>query len=199
MFRVGQTLLSEEVATAKFACDVSRCKGACCVVGNAGAPLAREEIPALRKAWRLLAGEVREEAREEVERDGLVRGDDANGFEVACVDGKECVFALFDERGVATCAIQRAWQRGRISWEKPVSCHLYPLRLKRIAGQDYANFEYIPSLCSAGCSHGEEKGVWLSGFLERPLERRYGREWVEEFQRACEEIREQNRSIREEV
>lgn len=197
MFKVRNTILSEDIATAKFACDVSRCKGACCVVGNAGAPVGREEVPVLRKAYRLLKNELRPRVREIVEEEGLLRGNNTTGYELNCTDEKECVFVQYNEEGVAQCAIQKAYYEGRINWEKPMSCHLYPIRLKRINDFEYANFEYIPSLCSAGCQNGEEEGVYLSEFLGEALVRRYGREWYEDFLNACAEVRQKDSEVAE--
>lgn len=191
MFRVGDTILSEEIATRKFACDVSRCKGACCFVGDAGAPVSKEEIPALRKAYKMLEDELRPEAREAVRREGLIHkkpGKEAE-YEINCVNDEACVFVQYDENGIAECAIQKAFYEKRLNWEKPISCHLYPVRLKRIAGMEYANFEYIPDLCSAACERGEDEGIYLSDFLEKALTRRYGQKWVQQFLLACREIR----------
>lgn len=190
MFKVQDTILSEDIATAKFACDVTRCKGACCVVGDAGAPVSKEEFPALRKAYKLLEDELRPRARQVVQEEGLIKGTNEDGYELNCTDEKECVFVEYTDDNVAICAIQKAFFEGRISWEKPLSCHLFPVRLKRILDFDYANFEYVPSLCSDGCDNGEEHGTYLADFLERPLVRRYGQKWYDEFTEACEEVRE---------
>ncbi len=189
MFRVGDTILSEDIATAKFACDVTRCKGACCVSGESGAPLSKQEIPVIKKAFRELKGELMPEAVQTVEDEGLIQGDGKNGFEISCVKEGECVFVNYDDRGIAECTIQRAYYQKRLNWEKPISCHLYPVRLKKIGGIEFANFEYIPELCSAGCANGNEKGIFLSDFLERALVRRYGREWFDEFIDRCKEVR----------
>ncbi|MEX1062759.1 MAG: DUF3109 family protein [Balneolaceae bacterium] len=189
MFRVGDTIISEDIATAKFACDVTRCKGACCVVGDSGAPVSKEEIPVLKKAYRELRGDLSDKAQELVDREGLIDGDSKNGFQIKCVDNRECVFVDHDEQGVAECTIQRAYKQNRFGWEKPVSCHLYPVRLKKIAGFEYANFEYIPELCSAGCDNGSEQGIYLSRFLEKALSRRYGDVWYKEFKEMCKELR----------
>lgn len=189
MFKVRNTILSEDIATAKFSCDISRCKGACCVVGNAGAPVSKDEIPVLKKAYRLLKDDLRARAREVVEEEGLVKGDNRKGYELNCTDEKECVFVEYTDDDIAICAIQKAYYEGRMNWEKPLSCHLFPVRLKRVVDFDYANFEYIPELCSSGCESGEEKGTYLAEFLEKPLVRRYGKEWYKEFTEACEEIR----------
>ncbi len=190
MFRVRNTILSEEIATTRFACDIRRCKGACCVVGESGAPVSRDEIPALKKAFEVLEEELRPDAVETVRRQGLIQGEAEEGFELSCVDGRECVFVTYTENGEALCSIQKAYMEGRLNWEKPMSCHLYPIRLKSIGNLEYAKFEYYPELCGAGCANGEEKGIWLSEFLQPALERRYGREWVEEFKAECKARRE---------
>jgi hypothetical protein len=189
MFRIGDTIISDEIATAKFACDISRCKGACCVVGESGAPVSREEIPAVRKAYNMLKGELRKEALEAIEKNGLIQENGKNGYEITCIDERECVFVDYTDKDEAICVIQRAYNQNRFVWEKPISCHLYPVRLKKIAGMEYANFEYIPDLCSAGCDKGEEDGIYLSDFLEKALVRRYGREWFEEFTSECVQLR----------
>lgn len=190
MIRVQDVILSEDIATAKFACNISRCKGACCVIGDAGAPVSKEEIPVLKKAFNELKSQLAPEAVKTAERDGVVLGNQKDGYELNCIDTGECIFVQKDENGVATCAIQNAYYSGRFSWEKPISCHLYPIRLKQIAGMDYANFEYIPELCSAACSRGTEEGIYLADFLEKALVRRYGQEWYDEFTEACTLIRE---------
>jgi hypothetical protein len=190
MFRVWDTILSDDIATAKFACDLPRCKGACCVVGDAGAPVVKGEIPVLHKAYNLLKKELRPEAVEIAERDGVVVGTEKTGYEISCVGGAECIFVQYDDKEVAHCAIQKAYFEGRINWEKPMSCHLFPVRLKRISGFDYANFEYVPNICSAACERGDKDSNYLAEFLEKPLVRRYGQSWFDELMRTCKEKRE---------
>lgn len=189
MFMVQHTLLSEDIAYAKFTCDIQRCKGACCVVGDAGAPLARSEVGHLKKAYDLLKDELVEESVQTVETKGLIQGDSKSGLELSCISSGECVFVHYTAEGVATCAIQNAYYQGRTDWEKPLSCHLYPLRIKRVSDIEWINYEYIPSLCSAACYKAEKEGIYLADFLEKPLIRRYGNEWYEEFQAACTHLR----------
>ena len=190
MFRVQNTILSEDIATAKFGCDLTRCKGSCCVVGDAGAPISEQELPLIEKAFELLSGELAPEAIEMVEAEGLfTKSDSENKYRLNCVQSGECVFVQYDRRGIATCAIQKAFIDGRLTWEKPLSCHLFPIRLKRRDTIEYANFEYLPDICRAGCQRGKEEGIWLSDFLKAPLIRRYGKSWYQEFLKACNEIR----------
>lgn len=159
------------------------------MVGDAGAPIAKAEIPVLRKAFRELRDDITQEAAEKAENEGLVLGNSEEGYELNCVESGECVFVTKDESGIAKCAIQEAYYQGRFNWEKPISCHLYPVRLKTIGGLQYANFEYIPELCSAGCAHGKSTGTYLADFLRSALVRRYGQEWFDEFTETCKRIR----------
>ncbi|MCR9132378.1 MAG: DUF3109 family protein [bacterium] len=190
MIKVGDIILSDDIATQKFACDTPICKGACCVVGDAGAPVSKDEIPVLHKAYHTLKEELRPEAIAVAEKDGVVIGSKEKGYEISCVDSAECIFINYDEQDVAYCTIQKAFFEGRFNWEKPISCHLYPVRLKKIGGFEYANFEYMPNMCSAACAKGEKEDTYLADFLERPLVRRYGQEWYDEFLAACEYVRE---------
>jgi len=189
MIRVRDVILSEGIATAKFACNISRCKGACCVIGDAGAPVSKQEIPVLRKAFRKLKDKLSPEAVKVGNEIGVIQGDSENGFEISCVDTGECIFVQKNKNGEATCTIQNAYYSGDFKWEKPISCHLYPIRLKQISELEYANFEYIPELCSAGCTRGEEEGIFLSDFLKDSLVRRYGDEWYAEFLEVCKKER----------
>lgn len=131
MIKVGDIILSDDIATKKFSCDTPKCKGACCVVGDAGAPVSREEIPVLHKAYRELKSELRPESIQVAEEDGVVIGTKEKGYEISCVNGAECIFVNYDEQDVAFCTIQKAYFEGRFGWEKPISCHLYPVRLKK--------------------------------------------------------------------
>lgn len=190
MIKVGDIILSDDIATQKFACDTPVCKGACCVVGDAGAPVSKDEVPVLHKAYHTLKDELRPEAVAVAEKDGVVIGSKEKGYEISCVNSAECIFVNYDDQEVAYCTIQKAFFEGRFKWEKPISCHLYPVRLKKIGGFEYANFEYIPKMCSAACAKGEKEDTYLANFLERPLVRRYGQEWYDEFLAACEYVRE---------
>jgi Fe-S-cluster containining protein len=187
MFRVEDTILSDDIATTRFACDLPKCKGACCVVGDAGAPVADDERSQLEQAFELLKHELHPEARKTVEKQGVVQ-QSKHGLELSCRENEECIFVTYED-DIAYCAIQKAFLEGRIEWEKPISCHLYPIRLKRVGEIEYANFEYINKLCSAACVKGEKEDVYLSDLLEKPLVRRYGKDWYDEFEEKCKEMR----------
>ncbi len=188
MFFVRDTILSDDIATYKFACDLGRCKGACCVVGDAGAPVKGSELPVLRRAWDQLKGRLRPEAVAVVESEGLYKNN-GQGYELSCTDGAECVFVVYDEHRVATCAIQQAYDDGEFSWPKPLSCHLFPVRVTTLANQDMLNMEYVPSICSPACDRGEREGIGLAEFLRVPLTRAYGKDWYSDFMGAVREVR----------
>ena len=189
MFQIDNVILSDDIATVKFACDLGRCKGACCVVGDAGAPVEKKESPVLKKAYAQLKNELRPEAIEEVEKNGLIIESDRGTYELACTDQEACVFVVYDERNTALCAIQKAYQEERFYWEKPISCHLFPIRITRIADIDYANYQYVPSICSPACDRGKKEGIYLSDFISAPLIRKYGKAWYETFLQTVELVR----------
>lgn len=190
MFCVGNVYLSDDIALARFACNLKVCFGACCVRGDAGAPVRSSEIPVLKKAWDMLKNELRPRSREVVEANGLISGK-GEQLELACTDGAACVFVHFEEDGAALCSIHKAFLEGRINWAKPISCHLYPLRIIESGEIDYVNFEYIPEMCSPACEHGKQTGTYLAEYLETPLTRKYGALWYKDFLQACRKIREE--------
>jgi hypothetical protein len=197
LFRVQHVILTDEIATARFACNLAACKGACCVVGDAGAPVTQGEKAVLRKAYTQLKSQLSDPAIEAVSRQGLIQSnaDSSTGFELSCVGQKECVFVVYDKQGIAECAIQKAYEKGEFSWPKPMSCHLFPIRLKRVGDLEYASYEYVDSICSPACKRGEQEGIYLSDFLQDPLTRRYGSEWYYEFSQQCETIRARVQSL----
>lgn len=136
----------------------------------------------------MLEDRLRPEARETVREKGVVSTGEDGTLELNCVEDGECIFVTYRE-GIAECAIQAAYLAGEFDWEKPISCHLFPIRLNRVEDIEFANFQYVPSLCSSACENAEKNRIWLSDFLHTPLVRRYGSQWVETFHAACREIR----------
>jgi hypothetical protein len=188
MFQVGKVIISDDVAEAKFQCNLTLCKGGCCVVGVSGAPVEKNEVPLLEQAWREVEAELSTAARATVRAKGLVQKDKKGNLELTCVGTQECVFVV--KKGeIALCGIQKAFFEGRLQWEKPISCHLFPIRIFSDGENDFMNFVYVPELCSSGKSCGEKEGIYLSDFLERPLVRKYGENWYRQFNEACKLIR----------
>lgn len=185
MFAIDDILISDEVLEAPFSCNLGACRGACCVQGESGAPLAADELPEIEQAFAVIEADLRPEARATIAREGLWAEDSDGSFVTTCVDGAECVFVVYDG-AVAKCALQRAFQQGRIDFEKPVSCHLFPLREESFGGSTVLNYEQIEP-CRSGVKHGRRLGVHLADFLRVPLTRRFGADWFDRFRVVCRE------------
>lgn len=192
MFRIKNTILSDEIASAKFSCDLEKCRGACCVIGDAGAPVSKDEIPELKKSWDLLKDELPSESVAAVQQNGLIEKGVKDNHRIQCRTDGACVFVSHSDQGIAYCSIQKAFLDGRLDWKKPISCHLYPIRLNKVAGFVYASFAYSRRLCSAACDKGRDNEIFLSEFLKEPLVRRFGESWYQKFKDMCEEIRNNN-------
>ncbi|MCK9421007.1 MAG: DUF3109 family protein [Bacteroidales bacterium] len=175
MIALDTTLISDEIATTFFFCDLEQCKGACCVEGDAGAPLDEEEISLLEdhiediKPFMVPAG-IRE-----IEEMGVFDYDAEGKFVTPLVNGKECVFVFF-EQGIARCAVEQAYQNKKIPFPKPISCHLYPIRIKPTPFNDLLNYHKWP-ICRKALEKGYKEKIPLYRFLEGALIRKYGRNW----------------------
>lgn len=188
MFAVDHVLISEDVAEAQFSCNLGACLGACCVHGDSGAPLEPDERAALEQALPVVRDRLRPEARRVIDARGVWEETGAEQYATTCVDDAECVFVTYEGR-VAKCAIQQAYQEGRVAFEKPLSCHLFPVRVAVYGDLEVMNYEPAPSLCDPAVKQGRREGLWLSDLLRRPLERRYGAAWYDRFRAACAERR----------
>jgi len=183
MFVVDHILISDDVAEARFACNLSACHGACCVQGDAGAPLEEHEIEDIDAALETVRHRLRPEAANVVKQRGAwERGKDGS-LSTTCVDDAECVFVRY-EGPVAKCLIQEAHERGETDFPKPISCHLYPLRVTDLGDFEALNMEKMP-MCRPAFKKGDRDGTFLSDVLEWPLTRRYGADWYDRFNEAC--------------
>lgn len=181
MFAVGDILISDEVLDAPFACHLSACHGGCCVQGDAGAPLESDERADLERVLPQIRASLRPEALAVIDERGVWEETDGT-YATTCVDDAECVFVVYDGP-VALCGIQRAYQQGRIEFEKPISCHLFPLRAEQYGTLDVLNYEQV-EVCDPGRAHGCRQGMQLVDFLHRPLVRKYGEAWYDAFRAA---------------
>ena len=195
MFAVDHVLVSDAVLDAPFACHLGSCFGACCVHGDRGAPVEPDEREALDEALPVVRDRLRPEALREIARSGTWEGTASDGYHTTTVGGRECVFVVFDrvgKRDVAKCALQEAYWAGKLGFEKPVSCHLYPIRAESYGEGadrvDVLNYERI-DLCTPAIPHGERTGVQLADFLERPLTRKYGAGWFGRFRETLRQRR----------
>jgi len=179
MIAIENTLISDDIFTEFFCCNLAKCKGACCVEGNAGAPLDEDEIHYLEEHIDLIKPYLTEKGRETIENTGV--------FEIA-IDGTvvtplvnraECAYLVFGDSGIAECAIEKAFEDGKISYQKPISCHLYPIRISKVGDSDALNYDRW-TICNDACIEGKKKSIKIFQFLKLPLIRKYGTDWYEQ-------------------
>ena len=187
MFVVDDILISDEVLTARFACNLAACHGGCCVEGDSGAPLEPDERAHLEAVLPRVRKHLTPEALAVIEEDGVWEETAPGTYATTCVDGGACVFVTYDGP-IAKCGIQKAYREGRVSFEKPISCHLYPIRISQYGGYEVLNYEQIP-LCDPARDYGCKHHVRLEHFLREPLVRKYGADWYQRFVDTCAERR----------
>lgn len=182
MFIVGEAVIDDDVADATFSCDLRSCKGACCcIAGGRGAPLEDDEVLELRKAYPFAKKYLSEKNIRTIETAGMVEGSTGD-YATTCIDQHECVFVFFDN-GIARCSLEKAHEEGKTEWRKPISCHLFPIRIKSF-GRDIVRYEQIDE-CESGRTRGETEKVMLHTFLREALVRRYGEQWYNSFLERC--------------
>jgi hypothetical protein len=182
---VGQALVSEDILEKKFECQILSCKGACCVQGDAGAPLDEAELEVIAAEYENVRPFMAAAGLAKVEEVGFHEKDRDGDLVTTCLPGGECVFVVYDEAGIAGCAIEKAYFAGKTWFRKPLSCHLYPIRAKQYG--EYMALNYHSwNLCSEACRVGEEKKVPVYRFLKEALTRKMGPSWYEEFEAVAE-------------
>lgn len=189
MFQIGKTIVSEEILKKDFVCNLSACKGACCIAGEAGAPLDENETEILEDIYPKVKPFLRKEGIEAIEAQGTsIIGLDGE-FETPLIDGADCAYVTFDNKGTALCGIEEAYNQGEISFKKPVSCHLYPIRT-----QDYSEFSAVNyhhwQICDDACTLGKELQVPVYQFVKEALVRKYGQDWYNELEKVAKDLRE---------
>jgi hypothetical protein len=179
MFAILDIVADNALATTKFACDLSACKGACCTMpGGRGAPLADEEVTLIEEATPAALKYLPERNREVIRRQGAIEGGHGD-HATRCIDDRDCVFVYY-EGDVAKCAIERAYFNGEASFRKPISCHLFPIRSTEMLGGHYLHYERI-SECAPARRNGEREGILLYRFLKDALVRAYGEEFYNDL------------------
>jgi hypothetical protein len=182
MIAVGDKLVSDEVFEKKFVCDLSACKGACCVEGAYGAPLAKEELETMKDLQEKVAPYLSEEGRKSLRKQGAYVVDPDGDHVTPLIDGKECAYTTFDKNGIAKCGIEEAYNDGAVNFRKPISCHLYPIRVTKLKDFDALNFHHWP-ICAPACECGEKLEVPTFKFLKAPLIRSYGEGWYTDLEK----------------
>lgn len=186
MISIQNSLVSEDLLEKQFVCDLSACKGACCVEGDAGAPLEDSEMLILEEIFEDVKPFLRPEGVKAIEEQGTSVQDPVDDEWVTpLVNGAECAYVIFDEKGVTKCGIEKAWEQGAVNFRKPVSCHLYPVRITSYAAYDAVNYHKW-QICNPACSLGEQLKVPVYKFVKDALIRKYGPEWYKEMEEVGE-------------
>ena len=180
MFQIDDTLISEEIISEEFVCNISKCKGQCCVSGSAGAPLEKEETKILEKLYNKISPFLSKKGRMAIKEQGnYVIGFDGD-LETPLIENKECAYTVFDKSGVAQCGIEKAYNQGAIKWNKPISCHLYPIRVNKYPTFTAVNYHEW-SVCDSACSLGSELKVPVYKFVKNALVRKFGKKWFKKL------------------
>lgn len=181
IYAVDDKLISTEIFEQKFVCDLTKCKGACCIEGDQGAPLKMEEIADMEEVLEEVLPYMRPEGRAAVEAQGVAYIDPWGEPAVTLVNNSECAFVYFDETNTAKCAIEKAYLEGKTTWKKPVSCHLYPIRVSQV-GEDQALNYHEWEVCSPACDLGNQLQVPVFRFLKEPIVRAFGEEFFTDLE-----------------
>jgi hypothetical protein len=187
MIQINDTLVSMEVIEEAFVCDLKACKGACCVEGDAGAPLNEVEVKILADIFPKVSPFLRKEGVEAIKSQGTSVVDDDGDLVTPLVEGKECAYTVFSENGTAQCGIELAWKSGEVSFRKPISCHLYPIRIKQYKGFEAVNYEQW-HICKPACKLGQALKVPVYTFVKDALVRKYGEDWYDELKTTAEAL-----------
>lgn len=184
MILIDDTCISDDIAEKFFVCNLEKCKGACCVEGDLGAPLEESELPVLEDIYESVKPYLTPEGIAAIEEQGKYIKDWEGDYSTTTINDRECAYAFYDERGVLKCGIEQAYLEGKTDFKKPISCHLYPIRITKYENFHALNYDRW-SICSDACSLGEQLGVEVYRFLKEPLIRAYGEEW---YRQLTEEI-----------
>ncbi|TZF80924.1 DUF3109 family protein [Pedobacter sp. BS3] len=186
MIEIQHTLVHEDVVTEQFVCNLSKCKGACCIEGDSGAPLDKSELAVLEEIYPQVKPYMTAKGIQTVEENGTWVKDFEGDYTTPCVDTyKECAYVTW-EGGITKCAIEKAYEDGKISWKKPISCHLYPIRITAYPEFDVLHYDRW-HICSPACSFGRELKIPVYKFLKEPLIRKYGEDWYTELEESVSE------------
>ena len=188
MFQLGKTIVSEDIIENDFVCNLSACKGACCIDGDAGAPLEKEEVQILKEIYPTIKTYLRAESIKAIETQGTSITTTEGELETPLINGADCAYVIFDKNKIALCAIEEAYNQGEVNWKKPLSCHMYPVRVK-----DYSEFSAVTyhkwHICDKACSLGKELQVPVYKFVKDALIRKFGENWFSELETVAEKLK----------
>ena len=177
MIAIDNILVSDDIVEAKFICDLHKCKGGCCEDGDAGAPLEKAELKELEEHINVIKPYLTPEGLQELKRQGLYTYDREFGFVTPTINGGICAYAFRDNQGIIKCGIEAAYRDGKLDWKKPISCHLYPIKVNKTKTYTMLNYEPRDPMCNPGCALGKKAKMPVYEFLKEPLERKFGTEF----------------------
>lgn len=187
MFQIGKTIISEDIIEKDFVCNLSACKGECCIAGDAGAPLEKEEVKILEDIYDTVKPFLRKEGIEAIEKQGTYIVQENGDLETPLVNGAECAYVVFDDKKTAMCGIEEAYNKGLVDWKKPISCHLYPVRVEAYSDFAAVNYHRWP-ICDDACSLGKELQVPTYKFVKEALVRKFGEDWYSELEKTAKKL-----------
>jgi len=187
MLQIEDTIISFDVLEKQFVCNLASCKGICCIEGDDGAPLEEHEVKIIEDLLPIIWDNLTEPSKEVIKKQGVSYIDREGEPVTSIVNGAECVFTYTDEHGICKCAIEKAYREGKTDFYKPISCHLYPIRLQKYNEFTAVNYHQW-SVCNCARDLGELLKVPVYKFLKEPLVRRFGNEWYEQLDIAAQEI-----------
>ena len=182
-------------------CDLTRCKGACCVDGDAGAPLNRSELREIDSVISEVLPYLSEESKAELDRQGRYVYDKEFGWVTPTINNSICVYGIIDQAGIVKCGIEQAYLDGKVAWKKPISCHLFPITVSKSKDgvTEYANYEPREDNCKAACSLGKKLKVPVYQFLKEPLVRKFGVDFYAALEASARHVEKNKKSIRKET
>lgn len=189
MIQLENTIISDEVFSEEFICNLSKCKGICCVEGDSGAPLEQNELQILDNIFDDIKPFLRQEGIEAILAQGKFIVDEDGDFVTPLINGNECAYVIFDQNNIAKCGIEEAYNAKVIDFQKPISCHLYPIRLQEYKTFTAVNYHHW-EICNEACALGKSLKVKVLDFLEIPLKRKFGKVWFEKLKEIQRKLRE---------
>ena len=196
MIIIDHVLVSDQVVEEQFVCDLTKCKGGCCEDGDAGAPLENKEKEYVKDFFEIVKPYMTKEGIKEIKQVGPYLYDREFGWVTPTIDGKICAYGYKDKEGIIKCAFEQAYNDGKIPWKKPISCHLFPIKLsksKSDPGIEYLNYEPREDLCKAACSLGKKLKVPAYVFLKDSIIRKYGETFYETLDATAAHLKEKNK------